>query len=480
MQVIQTNFAKPCRIVQFLPSRCHLPIRFWGFLFTWPPAVPFCTLGMQGNQTNFAKPCRTEQFLPSRCQLPIGFWVFFVYMAACGIFLHLSTTNPIQDKLHLVRSHQVQHPIGSCHQDFSSYHCKPPSSVATWFSEHSAECQALKEGESQGLGVCNSLIHFAIPDCLSQSPGFCVQTSQVHPYIGPTCTDHRLSPHAILAPQWRSYTQMQRLGEADNPGPTIGSFRIAITNPTSIYSKSSTYHELQSEHDLDIITASETSATQLAQTQFSHAIRPTYRRILWSAPVPDHRPKTDGTASKRGKASGVACMTNHRIRHAQGTITPEWEATSRILHVVITLGKLDVQMIILYALPTTQNGSTTFNSDLLAAAIQASTMLPLPCIILGDFNGDPFGWQSGSQLKHQGYWDLRAIHQRLTGQPMPPTCRGVTTPDNALFSPSAASWVSKIQVIQDEIFDCHKVVTLTCKSLKMTPWYKAIVSQKPS
>ena len=414
--------------------------------------------------------------------LPIAHRILgvFVYMAACGIFLHLSTTNPIQDKLHLVRSHQVQHPIGSCHQDFSSYHCKPPSSVATWFSEHSAECQALKEGESQGLGVCNSLIHFAIPDCLSQSPGFCVQTSQVHPYIGPTCTDHRLSPHAILAPQWRSYTQMQRLGEADNPGPTIGSFRIAITNPTSIYSKSSTYHELQSEHDLDIITASETSATQLAQTQFSHAIRPTYRRILWSAPVPDHRPKTDGTASKRGKASGLACMTNHRIRHAQGTITPEWEATSRILHVVITLGKLDVQMIILYALPTTQNGSTTFNSDLLAAAIQASTMLPLPCIILGDFNGDPFGWQSGSQLKHQGYWDLRAIHQRLTGRPMPPTCRGVTTPDNALFSPSAASWVSKIQVIQDEIFDCHKVVTLTCKSLKMTPWYKAIVSQKPS
>ena len=76
MQVIQTNFAKPCRIVQFLPSRCHLPIRFWGFLFTWPPAVPFCTLGMQGNQTNFAKPCRTEQFLPSRCHLPIGFWGF--------------------------------------------------------------------------------------------------------------------------------------------------------------------------------------------------------------------------------------------------------------------------------------------------------------------------------------------------------------------------------------------------------------------
>jgi len=41
---------------------------------------------------------------------------------------------------------------------------------------------------------------------------------------------------------------------------------------------------------------------------------------------------------------------------------------------------------------------------------------------------------------------------------MMPTCRGVTTPDNALFSPMAASWVTSIQVLTDEHFDCHKVV----------------------
>lgn len=149
---------------------------------------------------------------------------------------------------------------------------------------------------------------------------FFVQFYCMQPYFGPICTVHCLSNQAILAPTWKSYVQMQRLGEAANPGPTDpDTQRIAITNPTSIYSKAQTYRELQLAHSPDVITASETSATQLAQDSFSRAIRPVYRRMLWSTPVADHRPKTDGTASKRGKAAGVACMTNQRIRMAQGT-----------------------------------------------------------------------------------------------------------------------------------------------------------------
>lgn len=122
---------------------------------------------------------------------------------------------------------------------------------------------------------------------------------------------------------------------------------------------------------------------------------------------------------------------------------------------------MDIQLLIVYALPATQNGTSSFNSDLLAAAIQASSLLPLPCIILGDFNGDPFKWNSGNSLKQQGFWDLRALHQRLHGAPMPPTCRGVTTPDNALLCPRASSWVTEVQVLTDEHFDWHKVVTFT-------------------
>ena len=64
-------------------------------------------------------------------------------------------------------------------------------------------------------------------------------------------------------------------------------------------------------------------------------------------------------------------------------------------------------------IPRGYNGISSFNSDLLQAAINASDMLPLPCIILGDFNGDPFSWNSGKPLKQQGFWDLRALHRQL-------------------------------------------------------------------
>jgi len=114
------------------------------------------------------------------------------------------------------------------------------------------------------------------------------------------------------------------LGEASSPGPSKPeTFKFAITNPTSIYSKAQVYKELQVTHGLDVITASETSATQLAQQGFATAMRPAFRKMLWSVPVQDHRPKTDGTASKRGKAAGVACMSSQRIRMALGTLSSE-------------------------------------------------------------------------------------------------------------------------------------------------------------
>ena len=140
---------------------------------------------------------------------------------------------------------------------------------------------------------------------------------------------------AILAPPWKPYTSMRRLGEASKPGPTqMQTYRIAITNPTAIFSKVSTYIELKQDHKLDLITASETSATKVAQQTFQALTRSSFRNIQWSVPVQDHKAKTDGTASKRGKASGVACLTGQRLRKAMQTVPEEMASTSRILHVV--------------------------------------------------------------------------------------------------------------------------------------------------
>lgn len=263
---------------------------------------------------------------------------------------------------------------------------------------------------------------------------------------------------AILAIAWKPPFTATRVGEAKNPGPNSTSINCAISNPTAIYSKASVYRDIATKHDVHLFVAAETSATTSAQRSFNRQIRKLYSKQLWSQPVPDHREKTDGTPSLRGKASGVALLTSRQARHAQSTIPPVWQATSRILHAIITIGTLHLQMVVIYALPSSHQGSNQFNNDLLTQAIQIVDAMPLPAILLGDFNGDPSNWDQGLLLQTRGFTDLKYHYTRLNGCPMPPTCRDVTHPDNALFCPRAASWLTHIQVLDDQCFDTHKVV----------------------
>jgi hypothetical protein len=253
-----------------------------------------------------------------------------------------------------------------------------------------------------------------------------------------------------------------RVGEAANPGPRQAEvIRLGITNPTSIISKVATYQTLRQQMQLDLITASETAATAKAQKQFANSIRKTFPRIHWSTPVPAHRHRSDGDDSLRGKAAGVAIMTTLHSREAIGTLEPEWLATCRIMHNVVTIGINKVQLITVYGVPSTQKDSATFNNDLLQQALDAITQINLPAIILGDFNVDPFTLPIAQKLQAYGFKDLKQLFPRLHAKEMPPTCRDVTHPDNALLSPDMQELLTQIEVHPEPWFDAHKVVILT-------------------
>ena len=210
---------------------------------------------------------------------------------------------------------------------------------------------------------------------------------------------------AIVAIAWKTHLEATRVGEAQNPGPNT-SLTCAITNPTSIISKASTYRDLADAHGVQLVMASETSATATGQKSFAKQIRKLYPRVLWSQPFPDHHEKSDGTPSLRGKASGVALMTKLRARFTQGTVPQTWQATSRLLHTIVSIGSLHVQFVIVYALPSSHLGSNQFNNDLLVQAAQAMDELPIPAILLGDFNGDPAQWEQGHLFQARGFTDL--------------------------------------------------------------------------
>ena len=94
------------------------------------------------------------------------------------------------------------------------------------------------------------------------------------------------------------------IGEASHPGPATP-YRLAITNPTTINSKLDTYSHLAQQFDIDCFSASETAATSRAQKQFQGLMTKRFPYFAWSQVVPDHRFRSDGFQSARGKASQV-------------------------------------------------------------------------------------------------------------------------------------------------------------------------------
>lgn len=103
-------------------------------------------------------------------------------------------------------------------------------------------------------------------------------------------------------------------------------------------------------------------------------------------------------------------MSRLNMRPSLQTIDPTWHATSRIAHGVVSFGRLQFQVIAIYAMTGQTIEAKQFNNELLKQSILASQHLPLPCLMIGDFNGDPTLWDAFRPLHAVGYEDLATMH----------------------------------------------------------------------
>ena len=191
-----------------------------------------------------------------------------------------------------------------------------------------------------------------------------------------------------------------RIGEAKNPGP-IGDRKLctfAITNPTSIGNKQTDYLELMHQHSVDVVTCSETSATDEIQKKLSKAFRMQQVNCLWSNPVPPQTQKLNLQPSKRGKAGGTAVLTTYAARNCWNKMDTKWYESGRLLHVVMQLGSLWIQCFVVYGLPSSIAGAKEFNNALVSYAITSSRYIPIPAVFMGDFNMNVHDLQDFGQL----------------------------------------------------------------------------------
>ena len=266
------------------------------------------------------------------------------------------------------------------------------------------------------------------------------------------------TPHhfeVALLPPWMLGT---RVGEALKPGPT----RFALVNPTSIVSKISQFDTLANTFQADIVCASETAATSKVQRLFSKQVSSVcHYKALWSAPVANQFDRLDGEVSMRGRAAGVGVFSRLPCRHALQTFTEAMFTTARLVHTIHTYGNLQFQVVTLYGLANHSLQSDQQTDQLMRAALEATEHMRLPTIIAGDFNCDPFTLDCSQIIRARHLTDLPSKFAQMYGFPMPPTCRDTTLPDNALLCPQMLAWLTDISVVDDPLFDTHKVVLFT-------------------
>ena len=250
-----------------------------------------------------------------------------------------------------------------------------------------------------------------------------------------------------------------RYGEAKNPGPAeFVEFGLCITNPTTLNLKADLYGDLFNAASCQLVSCSETSATAKMQSQFVSAMRPKGIRCQWSPPVQPMRVKVSGEQSERGQASGVALLGRVPFRSARIPLRSEWATSTRVLHSVVRLGPCDIQVFAVYFRPCNNSASMPFNNDMMRMILDHSRLLPLPLIVMGDFNCQPSDLDCWPELQAQGFAQLSDLHAHLHGLPFPPACKGATSPDTAILSPILKQYVSSVKVMDSSWMATHSPV----------------------
>ena len=265
-----------------------------------------------------------------------------------------------------------------------------------------------------------------------------------------------------------------RIGEATNPGPESDDHLIvnfAITNPTSIVSKFPHYSKLTDSYNIHVHGVSETSATLIAQKSFQSKMKQLGMQSIWSKPVAAHTERLDRKESFRGKASGVALFSKFSMRMVASTVPEDLLTTSRIVHGIIYFGAFPIQVMQIYCLPKTVEGSSSFNNRLLTAAYQAIQEFPIPSIIMGDFNAEPDAFDICDHMAEVGYINLIDHFRHMYGTEMAATCRDVTRTDYAFLSHELRPFVRAIAVKNEKCFDTHEPVMFTV-GLPATPLFR--------
>ena len=325
-----------------------------------------------------------------------------------------------------------------------------------WFHESSGKPTMATHSQK-----CNHKSHNAL---------YHIQSFARRTYDIPTCVCQKCA--------WVVGYRGVRVGEATNPGPPNevcdnnqiqSSLDIGCFNPTQLYSKEETIIQWGQ----GIYCASETSATHVAQRLSRHTFRKAGFNVVFSEPVPAHRPSI---SQLRGRASGTAIISNFPMRPFWEPLSQPIADTQRAVDTVVQIHtNVAIYVASLYGISHMNPHVDPINAtnSIFNEIAERALTFQGPAVISGDLNcnmSDIHVWES---MVQQGWRDSAVMDSILYGREVQPTCKELTRKSFILVNPKMVDALIQCRTCEDYLFSAHPLLlgqfnlpTLTETALK--------------
>ena len=261
------------------------------------------------------------------------------------------------------------------------------------------------------------------------------------------------------------YTQSARIGEATNPGPRVSdSFDlqnegvdsnylwVGSCNPTQLFSKESVFPEWGN----GIWAVSETSTTAQAMPIVRSRLKASGFNIHFGEPVLPQQ----ATSNLRGKAGGVAVVTNYPVRRFQYPSPDYLYKSTRFVDTIVQV-RNDFAILVcsLYGVAgQCSSHSMSLTHDIFAQAANRVSGYHGPSIICGDLNIDLDQIQSWQYLQSLGWRDMAMLDSEKFGREPQATSVFGHRHTFIIASPELCRCFHACRTVETYDFDAHPLL----------------------
>ena len=255
------------------------------------------------------------------------------------------------------------------------------------------------------------------------------------------------------------WTLTCRVGEASNPGPQIA---FSTLNVVSMSRNQDLLKEPTTIPTVNVYT--ETCLTKTVLPSVKAKTKGASRFLITGSMAAPRKIQDKLDSHARGNSGGVLIVSDLPSRPSSTPMDPPaWHSTRICEALVPFTPQITVRVVGFYGFPESSRRPVShveLNNNLLSYVLKYVVRSTLPCLLMGDCNGDiedlPF-WQT---LKTWGWKEVAVLQHNTDGKPIEPTWKATTRLDYILIPPQMLPFFHQYINNPDTISDHSRVTAV--------------------